>query len=300
MWLKGDIHCHSKYSDGDSSVKDVLDEARYRAGLQFVSITDHDTHFRDHPDRITTWYDPAYVSSSSLGLLDGIEWTTSAGHANIWATHPYDYSAIWAANRNKDPGSAIKLAHDQGALFSYNHPGSDNPWALATSRDVDSVEIWNGPGDFNSNFKATFKFWDGLLNQYGARISAVGSSDMHELHGGLSDIVKFGQPRLWVLAENNAPESILDAIKHGHATISAKGSSPRLDFMADRDANGSFETVLGDIVPLEANATVKFKMSLDGGGTTKPIQPVGQADLDNINARLLSGNNYSSSSHFGR
>lgn len=60
MWLKGDLHSHSRYSDGDSSVKDVLEEAKNRAGLQFASITDHDTHFRDHPSRITTWYDPAH------------------------------------------------------------------------------------------------------------------------------------------------------------------------------------------------------------------------------------------------
>ena len=122
MWLKGDLHCHSKFSDGDSSVNDVLQEARNRANLDFLSITDHDTHFESHPDRILTWYDPDYVSSPDLALLYGIEWTDSEGHANIWSLQPYDYSAIWATNQSKDPSTAIRLAHEKGALFSYNHP----------------------------------------------------------------------------------------------------------------------------------------------------------------------------------
>ena len=50
IWLKGDVHCHSKFSDGDSSVKDILDEAKKRAKLDFLAITDHDTHFNDHPE----------------------------------------------------------------------------------------------------------------------------------------------------------------------------------------------------------------------------------------------------------
>jgi histidinol phosphatase-like PHP family hydrolase len=43
LWLKGDAHCHSKFSDGDSSAKDILDEAKKRANLDFLAITDHDT-----------------------------------------------------------------------------------------------------------------------------------------------------------------------------------------------------------------------------------------------------------------
>jgi hypothetical protein len=41
IWLKGDVHCHSKFSDGDSSVKDVLDEAKKRAKLDFLAITEY-------------------------------------------------------------------------------------------------------------------------------------------------------------------------------------------------------------------------------------------------------------------
>jgi len=38
----GDLHCHTKLSDGSMSIDDVLFYAK-RAGLDFVGITDHDT-----------------------------------------------------------------------------------------------------------------------------------------------------------------------------------------------------------------------------------------------------------------
>ena len=293
IWLKGDVHCHSKFSDGDSSVKDVLDEAKKRAKLDFLAITDHDTHFQDHPDSITTWFDPSYVSSMDLVLLYGVEWTDSEGHANIWAPQAYDYSAIWAANENKDPDTAIELSHQQAALFSYNHPASRDPWTLATSLKADCVEIWNSVDDFNHNFEATFKFWDDLLLRFGKRITAVGGSDMHNLHGVSSSIIKFGRPRVWVLSEGRTQQDILHAIKAGRVTISATEDTDRLEIRADRDLNGSYDTLLGDIVSLTSNTEVDFQITLDGGGAVGQVTAVEQEFIDNINGQLETRKNYS-------
>jgi hypothetical protein len=294
IWLKGDVHCHSKFSDGDSSVKDILDEAKKRANLDFLAITDHDTHFQDHPESITTWSDPSYVSSAELVLLYGIEWTDSEGHANIWAPQAYDYSAIWATNENKDPDTAIELSHQQGALFSYNHPASRDPWTLATSRNADCVEIWNSVDDYNHNFEATFKFWDDLLLRFGKRITAVGGSDMHNLHGVSSSIIKFGRPRLWVLSQGRTQQDILHAIKAGRVTISATEDTARLEMRADRDLNGNYDTLLGDIVSLTSNAQVDFQITLDGGNTAGQVTAVEQEFIDNINGQLETKENYSS------
>lgn len=38
----GDLHCHSKLSDGSTGLEDIVFYAR-RSGLDFISITDHDT-----------------------------------------------------------------------------------------------------------------------------------------------------------------------------------------------------------------------------------------------------------------
>ena len=293
IWLKGDVHCHSKFSDGDSSVKDVLDEAKKRAKLEFLAITDHDTHFQDHPYSITTWFDPSYVSSMDLVLLYGVEWTDSEGHANIWAPQAYDYSAIWAANENKAPDTAIELSHQQAALFSYNHRASRDPWTLATSLKADCVEIWNSVDDFNHNFEATVKFWDDLLLRFGKRITAVGGSDMHNLHGVSSSIIKFGRPRVWVLSEGRTQQDILHAIKAGRVTISATEDTDRLEIRADRDLNGSYDTLLGDIVSLTSNTEVDFQITLDGGGAVGQVTAVEQEFIDNINGQSETRKNYS-------
>ena len=38
----GDLHCHSKLSDGSTSLEDIVFYAK-RAGLDALAITDHDT-----------------------------------------------------------------------------------------------------------------------------------------------------------------------------------------------------------------------------------------------------------------
>lgn len=40
--MKGDLHCHTKLSDGSLGIEDIIISAK-RTGLDFISITDHDT-----------------------------------------------------------------------------------------------------------------------------------------------------------------------------------------------------------------------------------------------------------------
>lgn len=40
--MKGDLHCHTKLSDGSLGIEDIIIQAK-RSGLDFISITDHDT-----------------------------------------------------------------------------------------------------------------------------------------------------------------------------------------------------------------------------------------------------------------
>ena len=96
-WYKGDLHSHSTYSDGDSSVAEVIASAEAK-DLDFFALTDHDTSMAGNP---LHWLDPAY-HSNTLALLYGVEWTTPKGHANLWATAPFDYSQLWQANRARD------------------------------------------------------------------------------------------------------------------------------------------------------------------------------------------------------
>jgi len=40
--MKGDLHCHTKLSDGSLGIEEIILQAK-RVGLDFISITDHDT-----------------------------------------------------------------------------------------------------------------------------------------------------------------------------------------------------------------------------------------------------------------
>lgn len=257
QWYKGDLHSHSLYSDGDSPVNDVIASAEEK-GLDFFSLTDHDSHMDGD---LTHWLDPAYESDDTV-LLYGVEWTTGNGHANIWAAVPYDYSAVWEANRAGDPLAAVQFAHDASALFSVNHPVR-NPWEYPVVDGIDCVEIWNGPMIVNQNYKATHEFWDQLLLER-RHITGVGGSDTHQLTGPLAPFTGHGNPTTWVYAEAKNAEAILAGIKGGHVSVSYADNAPRLDFTADGDGDRFYETMVGDAL-MTSGSTVDFKIFLNGG-----------------------------------
>lgn len=66
--MKGDLHCHTKLSDGSEGIEDVISMAK-RIGLDFVSITDHDT---------LKSYSRAQVLSQryGVGIIRGVEFST--------------------------------------------------------------------------------------------------------------------------------------------------------------------------------------------------------------------------------
>ena len=105
----------------------------------------------------------------------------------------------------QDRNTAIRLAHEKGALFSYNHSEIE--------RSVEPCHIprdrlrrdWNSVSDYNHNFQATFKFWDDLLRRHEKRITA-----------------------------RKAPGR-LDSIRQGRVSLSANEDAPRLEIRADRD-----------------------------------------------------------------
>src|SRR5215216_326628 len=73
-WVRGDLHCHSLYSDGDSWPSELLVRAA-ELGLDFLAITDHNSAlFPDCPE------EPPGLPF----LLPGIEVTTYGGHWNVW------------------------------------------------------------------------------------------------------------------------------------------------------------------------------------------------------------------------
>ena len=259
-WYKGDLHCHSTHSDGDSPVKDVIASAEFR-GLDFFVITDHDGNMSGSPSQ---WYDPDYHSDKMI-MLYGVEWTTGQGHANVWASNPFDYEALWQANRARDAQAGIDAAHEQGALFSINHP-SAYPccvWEYENLVGFDSIEVWNALYRIpNYNFISTHIFWDEHLLA-GRRVTGLGGSDTHQLKGLVSFYLKLGEPTTWVYAEQASAEAVLSGIKAGRVSISDEPGGVRLDFTADTDGDGIMDAMMGDNIMLQEETDVVFQIQIE-------------------------------------
>ena len=288
-WYKGDLHCHSTHSDGDSTVREVIASAESK-GLDFFVITDHDGSMDGTP---TQWYDPDYHSDQMV-MLYGVEWTTGLGHANVWASGPFDYGELWLANRAQDAQTAIHAAHTQNALFSTNHPSAFLccPWEYTEYEGIDSIEIWNSMYLLpNFSFVSTKVFWDDHLLS-GKRIPGVGGSDTHHLKGFVANFLRHAEPTTWVYAERRSAEAILAGIRAGHVSVSDEPQGPRIDFMADTDGDGVFETMMGDnvVLPEKANVTLRVRIvSQNSVGTTGTTVDLSSALLSVDEAETVHG-----------
>jgi len=225
-WLRGDLHCHTRYSDGDSWPAEML-HAAAEAGLDFLGVTDHNNvgHQAD--------YGPG--GGAFPIVVPGVEITTYAGHWNAWGSDRWWEFREPTATAVEE---AIRAAVDAGATVSINHPKPFGPaWEYETVGPTHAVEVWNGPwGGLNV---ASLAFWDERLRA-GARLTAVGGSDTHVLRGSDPDprhAPTPGHPTTWVDAgpRPDVP-AILRAIRAGRTFVSASPSGPQL--YLDRTAGG--------------------------------------------------------------
>ena len=263
-WYKGDLHSHSRYSDGSSSVSSIIANAESK-GFTFYVLTDHDKTYTSNPGNPIHWKDTAYHSNKMI-LLYGTEWTTNNGHACIWNSKPFIYDSIFQANKLGQPDKAAEIGKGQGGIFSVNHPLSGSlRWEYNYNFEFQSLEILNGPFSYlpSNNKNVITTVWEPLLLS-GKRITAVGGSDMHYLNSWLTSFLpNLGSPTTYVFSNQNNAEGIIDGIKKGHVCISNSPSEPHLDFFADIHQNNQFNFMMGDEIA-DTNSLIIFKVNLIG------------------------------------
>jgi len=259
LWLKGDMHVHSHHSTDamDTTVAEAIAKAE-SLGFDYFVLTDHDNHVQGN---ITTWADPNYRSDKMV-LLYGTEYTTARGHANFFSVKPWDHAPLWAA-RDGDGAAMVGLAHAQSLHFSVNHPAAKDLWELGFEHDIDSMEVWTAPFVIpNSNSVAVTR-WDELLLT-GRRLAMRGGSDSHHQHDFESTLFNIGNPTTWIHSRAKNAVAILEALKAGHVSVSYAATGERADFVADVDADGAYETIVGDNVrPVDGRA-IRFKIEIVG------------------------------------
>jgi hypothetical protein len=242
-WYLGDLHVHVEYSHDSSSPISLYFGAADGAGLDFLCITDHDVF--EAP------FDAAW-NQDDLLLIPGMEWGGSGGHANQWGIRTWNDAAT---NLPDDIRKSWRQARLQGGVQSLNHYGADaDGWdpLFATAPDLfdelDVIEIWNLVWTFTTGTnEPSIALWERLLNE-GHHIGAVGGGDSH------TPVATLGSPTTAVYAESLTVPGILHGIRKGRTYITQADplgfeGRPELDFRVDADGDGTFEAMLGDVVP---------------------------------------------------
>ncbi|MBZ0291067.1 MAG: CehA/McbA family metallohydrolase [Anaerolineae bacterium] len=250
-WYKGELHCHSTHSDGDSEADELVQLAEAR-GLDFLALTDH--------NNITHQAALNHIETSIM-LIPGLEVTTYYGHWNIWGDHGWiDFRLQTAEHMAK----AIEEAVRRGYLVSCNHPRPQGPdWEFREAEGYHCVEIWNGPWPYGNTH--CLAFWEDHLRQ-GKRLPAVGGSDTHFLKRDFEP--RLGYPTTYVYVEGApSPAKLLAGIRAGHAFVTNAPDGPQLYLTAG-------DCMMGDVIARPASANITLQLHIKGGDTLK-LQLVG-------------------------
>ena len=259
LWLAGDAHMHTNFSDGGpNTIADRAQEAREN-GLDFIVITDHHYDFYSRSE-LDAYYDAVMSVDSAypdVNVLWGLEWTLSR-HILAYGMTPEDfepYIDAWIT-----PQEAITAIHNAGGVAYMAHPGGVTYDELAGMQNMTGFEGQNGDNTFLTKVGAE---WDQILTA-GKRYFAIGNNDAHEFGEAGHKVATF------VYCPDSTKEGILEGYKRGCIYYSESirvGPDHRPVFRMEFTVNGTWmgQTL---IVPAESTARLWINVSIfEGDGT---------------------------------
>lgn len=175
----GNLHGHTKYSDGNGTPAEGYAFGRNVAGMAFYSITDHAELLSS-----SEWNDigtqaNAYNQDGAFVALRGFEYTNYfAGHINVFDTT--SYRRFW---ESLTLGSFYKWLDSRNGIGQFNHPGdpSDFDNFDLDSRAVDNMALIETANGDTTNASGTYlRYYDRALSQ-GWKVAPTGSNDNHSL-----------------------------------------------------------------------------------------------------------------------
>jgi hypothetical protein len=137
--LKGALHVHSTYSDGDFTLAE-LREVLLADGCRFVCMTDHAEAFDDK--KLKAYQEECRsLSSDEFLFLPGLEYECEQ------RMHILGYGATQLAS-SKAPQRVIRDITGQGAIAVIAHPKNEFlPWIEEFEELPDGIEVWNSKYD---------------------------------------------------------------------------------------------------------------------------------------------------------
>ena len=228
--LWGDLHGHSKLSDGTGTVADYYRYARDVAGLDVAALSDHDhwgiLPLDEHPDmwrEIREGAEQAHEPGRFVSLL-AYEWTSWIhGHRHVvyfendgevYSSLSTEYETpqqLWAALAGQP---ALTFAHHSaGGPIPTNWDVPPDP-VLEPVTEIVSVhgssEAPDSPQPIYNPVRGNF-VRDVLERGY--RLGFVGSGDSHDGHPGLAQLASGLGGMAAIISEERTRESVLAAFR---------------------------------------------------------------------------------------
>ncbi len=147
--MKFDLHIHSAYSpDSRSSVEDII-KAALLAGLQGISITDHNS-FEGSEEAMK-------LGRSDIMIIPGAEYSTDMGHLLVYFLR----EGLEKLNLPRDASGRYRwrdivlAAREQGALVFIAHPfKAAIEHEAALWDELDGIEVYNSRASLCRNIEA--------------------------------------------------------------------------------------------------------------------------------------------------
>jgi hypothetical protein len=144
QWVRGDLHTHSRMSDGSADILTLASQA-VRFGCDAIAITDHANHdLKGASPEYMAALTAARATQSSLVIVPGLEW-------NVPPTEGTEHASVLVPD---DAGTGQLLAEFKQRFDDFDRPDKSHPkvedalaWLTQTSRNlpVKPVVIYNHP-----------------------------------------------------------------------------------------------------------------------------------------------------------
>ena len=255
-WYAGDFHVHSRESGDAAGTLDEIAMVAESIDLDFVMLSEHNTTSQ------LELYAATQAAFPALLLVPGIEVTTYQGHAmslggTTWVDHRLGFEGVTM----QEIAGAV---HDDGALFSINHPSLNLgdacigcAWSATLDGDaIDAIEIQTGALSVTSLFlPRTIARWEELVAA-GHRVVALGGSDDHRAGTGTGRFDSpIGSPTTMVWAEELSVAAILEGVRRGRTVVKLAGADDPMVELSSPELGPDDDTIVADVVTLRVRVT---------------------------------------------
>ncbi|KAH8901484.1 PHP domain-like protein [Thozetella sp. PMI_491] len=239
IWLKGDFHVHTIYSDGSYTPAEQVAHAQQQ-GLDFYFSTEHNTH----------------CGNDIMGSFAPEDMLIGRGMETVeWRYEP----------NSTEYSNAVEQVHRVGGFVSVNHSYmacKECIWNLDHDfKYNDAIEIWNGyygginyPAEIN---EAALSLWQRLLVQ-GQRVTGIGGSDSHDPPSMI------GSPCTKVKARTLSTASIVEGVKRRRVYI-VETPEMEIDFTIRGE---NLYAQIGDVVETTGAALTAYLSTVGFDGQT--------------------------------